>query len=159
MFYGIHKLISSNGKFNIMRYPICLLAFSLFLLQSSTQESFEDQLIGVWVQTDYENEVFTYTRAQSFSKRSPGIEFKTGGKLIKRQNVGWCGTPPISYGNIDGMWSRSADSSLSIEYEFWTGTANQKWEVVELNKSVLKVRISESLIEKPKTAKLNSDAY
>ena len=89
----------------------------------SQTENNQNELISVWVYSDYENEVIEYVKSKNFNKNESGIEFKKNGKLIKRQNIGWCGTPPITYDNYDGSWEFSSDSTLTIIYDYWGGAS------------------------------------
>lgn len=150
LIYGIHLDIPSLGKIHTMRYLIGLFTLSLLLLQSSTQDSFEEQLMGVWVQTGYADKIYTFERNHKFIRSKPGIEFKKGGKLLKRQNAGFCGTPPITYANNEGQWASTENGViLDIEYQFWGGKSITQWDVVELTEDVLKVKILAFETEKP----------
>ena len=98
------------------------------------------KLMAVWVFSDYEDEIIKYVKSESFKKDESGIEFKKNGKLTKRQNVGSCGTPPITYGNYKGSWKYTSDSTLTIKYNYWGGKSEQDWEIIELNSNSLKIR-------------------
>jgi hypothetical protein len=98
------------------------------------------RLIGVWVYSGSENGVVEYIKSDSFDRFKPGMEFKKNGVLIKRQNTGWCGTPPITYGDYGGMWKRTSDSTFKMRSEYWGGTTLENWRIVELNARVLKVK-------------------
>ncbi|HLP53579.1 MAG TPA: hypothetical protein VK151_01050 [Fluviicola sp.] len=107
----------------------------------STTEK-HDPLIGTWVYAEYDEqeEAMIYTKASSFEEDKPGIEFKASGKLVKRQNVGWCGTPPIDYGNNDGTWKQTSDSIITISYHYWGGTAEEDWQIVQVSDTKLMVK-------------------
>ena len=63
--------------------------------------------------------------------------------------MGWCGTPPISYGNYDGTWKIEDDSKLTITYEYWGGTMEEEWAISNLSTDKMKIsRIKHREIEK-----------
>ena len=101
-----------------------------------------DPMIGTWVYSDYDDAdgTISYEKVKSFKEDEPGIEFKASGKLIKRQNVGWCGTPPIQYGNNDGTWKQTSDSTITISYGYWGGTAEEDWQIVRVSDTKLTVK-------------------
>lgn len=129
-----------------MKIPLKLLSLVLLLIglaiysfQSAEDES--GDLLGVWIYTSYDNGVVELTRSSSLKHDEPGIEFKKDGKLKKRQNVGWCGTPPISYGNYGGTWKMTSDSTLTIYYNYWGGKSEEDWQVLRLEKNRLRVKV------------------
>ena len=93
-----------------------------------------------WVLESYEVETTVYSRQNSFDKDKPGICFLKGGKLLKRQNSGWCGTPPITYTNNEGTWELSGDSTIRIRYKFWGGTAEEEWQITSLDDKRLNIK-------------------
>jgi len=130
-----------------MKYAAFLLPLLLTSFQYS--DSIDIELLhGVWVETEYANETYTFNRAKAFHKKKPGIEFKKGGKLLKRQNAGWCGTPPITYTNNEGSWSIEPDATLRLSYQFWGGTINTTWQVQQLDRNTLEARVLEFKTEK-----------
>ena len=81
---------------------IIFLFISFSLLSSSTPKKVKKKMIGIWAYSDFKNAVYEYSKEKDLSFNKEGFQFKRNGKLIVRQNVGWCGTPPISYGNDKG---------------------------------------------------------
>jgi len=150
LFMELRRDRNLKGKLPLMRYLLCLLALSFFSFKSIDLGKAEDStILGVWVQTDYGDKIYSFEKSYKLDKNRPGIHFKVGGKLIKRQNVGWCGTPPISYGNNDGKWSLNGDGkTIDLQYAFWGGTSKAKWEIVELTESTLKARVLEFSTDK-----------
>jgi hypothetical protein len=112
-----------------------LILFSFLLgtiFFGSTSFRSTNNIEGLWVQESYQDGKHYMVRAKRFSKNKPGVKFLANGKLIKRQNVGWCGTPPITYGNFDGTWQWISDSLIHVSYEYWGGTAEYDWKVLKL---------------------------
>lgn len=107
---------------------------------SSVAMDIEKDIIGVWVYSNYENEAVQYEKADAFVEDRPGIAFKADGSLVKRQNIGWCGTPPITYGNDAGTWTKRSDSTITIKYTYWGGTMEEDWQIVSLEDGKLATR-------------------
>ena len=78
----------------------------------------------------------------SFSKR--GFQFKRNGKLIVRQNIGWCGTPPISYGNDKGTWKKIGKSKIRVQYDYWGGEIIEKWEIKDIDEESMSFKVLDS---------------
>ncbi|MES2555789.1 MAG: hypothetical protein V4604_06550 [Bacteroidota bacterium] len=113
-----------------------LIAFSSFTNAPKTN----DALIGTWIYSDSEDEAMSYKKVQSFKEDEGGIAFQSGGKLIKRQNVGWCGTPPIQYGNNDGTWKQTSDSTITISYAYWGGNVEEDWLIVQVSDKKMTIK-------------------
>lgn len=118
--------------------------FSLFLIGSiffgSTAFRSTNTIQGLWVFEKYEDEHRYWKKAKRFAKDKPGLKFLANGKLIKRQNVGWCGTPPITYGNYKGTWEWTSDSVIHVTYDYWGGKAERNWRVVKLSDHSLVIK-------------------
>lgn len=106
----------------------------------------KNELLGVWIESDYEGGNIIYTKAKSFNQNKPGVSFQQDGKLIKRQNVGFCGTPPITYGDSEGTWELTSDSTFTIKCENWRGKEEQDWLIVALSDEELIIKINDRKI-------------
>lgn len=120
-----------------------LLIFSIIFLTSCENDnelkSEEAELvIGHWVSPVYIDTLVQYTRAKALKEDDFGISFYIGNSLIERQNAGWCGTPPISYANYNGTWSKTGDI-IDISVDFWGGKANLLWKVVAVDAKTLTI--------------------
>jgi len=123
------------------------LTIGLFVLSFLITTSFDpkgtdtEKLIGVWVYSGYDKEqnIVIYERRSKFDDDEAGIEFRQNNKLIKRQNTGWCGTPPISYGNYDGKWEVLTDSTIHLQYDYWGGVAEEDWKFSEISDKYMKI--------------------
>jgi hypothetical protein len=125
-----------------MHYFILLL-FSIVLLTSCENDidlkSDEAELIiGHWISPVYTDTLVQYTRAEGLNDNDYGISFNPGNSLVERQNAGWCGTPPISFANYNGTWSKTGDI-IDITVDFWGGKANHKWKVIANDKKTLTI--------------------
>jgi len=132
-------------------FKIALYFGVILILSPSFKIKYKDlneEIIGVWVYKNYNDSSSEYKKKNSFDKNEPGIKFKRNGKLIKRQNVGWCGTPPITYDNFQGTWKITSDSTLTIRYKYWDGMAEEDLLIVELNNKKLIIESTDYRREK-----------
>lgn len=97
-----------------------------------------DPLIGSWINPAYIDTLWRYERADALKDDCPGITFKPDGLLIERKNAGWCGTPPITYANYNGTWTRN-DSLIRITVGYWGGEADYQWKVISVDDRYLTV--------------------
>jgi len=112
--------------------------FSMNSCENSTNLKSEDfdLLVGFWVSPIYSDTLISYTRAHSLKDDDYGIAIKPGNILTERQNAGWCGTPPISFANYEGTWSKN-ENTIDIVVDFWGGKAIHKWRIITLNENQL----------------------
>jgi len=101
-----------------------------------------DQLIGSWFNPQYNDSIVTYERSEGLVENEYGFSFKEDKTFIERKNAGWCGTPPISYADFDGTWSK-IDSIIEITVDYWGGTANYTWKIVSVDEATLKIILRE----------------
>ena len=121
--------------------PLILLLFVLISANQKQQTISKKQLIGIWLfeeNSSSENSA-SLLKSKKFREDEPGIQLKKNGKLVKRQNSGRCGTPPISYANYEGTWAMTGNSTLTVKYEFFDGTIEEDWKILETNKNRLKI--------------------
>lgn len=119
------------------------LLFSIVFLTSCENDidlkSDEAELIiGHWISPVYIDTLVQYTRAEGLNENDYGISFNPGNSLVERQNAGWCGTPPISFANYNGNWSKTGDV-IDITVDFWGGKANHKWKVIANDQKTLTI--------------------
>ncbi len=117
--------------------------FLLFTILSfnKSENTINQNLIGVWVYESHQDKKMKLKKRFKFKRNQFGVEFKKNGKLIRRQNVGWCGTPPITYGNVDGTWKANNDSLVTIKYEYWGGESEEDWKILYVDKKELKINL------------------
>lgn len=81
-------------------------------------------LVGVWVFEDETDDgAKVYTRAAALSGERSGYEFGLHGGL-KVRTAGWCGTPPLTWANLDGLWDEVDPGLLKIRHA-WRGAPRQ----------------------------------
>ncbi len=101
-----------------------------------------DKTIGCWVNPITVDTLWKYTRAKSLKDNDYGFIFYSDQRFVERKNAGWCGTPPISYADFDGTWSKK-DSVIDITVKFWGGLADYQWKVISVddnNLAILKLK-------------------
>ena len=114
-------------------------------LLSGCSEKYDPQnpIEGVWVLDKGESVgndiIYEFHRANKFEQDRPGYAFKANGLLISHQNSGWCGTPPVSYMETQGSWSKS-NNKITLNGIFWGGTFTTEFEINQLNRSQLQVK-------------------
>jgi len=127
-----------------MKTLIVALIFTLAFMScqklTDTLETGNPELTGTWIDPQYTDTVVTYTRAGDLVENHYGIKFKTGNKLIERQNSGWCGTPPIVTADYEGTWMW-IDSNVNIKVGYWGGTADLTWKVIQLTDQKLVISV------------------
>jgi len=122
---------------------IYILLFSLYCLSSceynnDLKSENAELIIGNWISPFYIDTIVQYTRAEKLKDDDFGISFNPENTLVERQNAGWCGTPPISFANYNGTWSKTGDI-IDITVDFWGGKANRKWKVIAINSKTLTI--------------------
>ena len=123
------------------------LVFSLlfvgFLSGCSKKYDPENPIQGTWVldkgETVGDDVIYNFHRASQFDKDKSGYAFKANGLLVSRQNTGWCGTPPVSYVETQGAWSKTGDK-IMLDGIYWGGKFKLEFEINQLNRNQLEVK-------------------
>jgi len=102
-------------------------------LTHTVDSDLNQQMTGIWVLAEHGNTNMTFKRVKRFTKNTGGYQFLEDGKLVRRQNAGWCGTPPISYSNYDGNWSVEDNGNIHLSYDFWGGTTLEEWKIESID--------------------------
>ena len=93
-------------------------------------------LVGTWIDQNYVDTLYTYSRASHIPDDTFGWTFNKDGTLMQRANAGFCGTPPITYADYQGDWTAN-DSIVDINIEFWGGASIIKWKIIEITETKL----------------------
>ncbi|WP_405563707.1 hypothetical protein [Polaribacter sp. Asnod6-C07] len=131
---------------------IVILVFAAFFFSCENNMNDEEiaidpdnLLIGNWVEPFYENETTTFKRSSILPDEGYGIAFKKTGDFIERTS-GWCGTPPLTYFNVDGTFTIANDliSISTASYPSFFG-----WKIIEITETnlVVKRELTEQEIE------------
>jgi hypothetical protein len=98
-------------------------------------------LMGIWVENDYNNGRIIYSKQNSFDVSKSGIEFRLGGKIVRRMSIGFCGTPPLTYKNFNGKWKLESDSTILINYKYSDNQIER-----EINYKINVISLSDNLM-------------
>ncbi len=124
-----------------MRYIILLIGITILVsCDVCSHPEVENYLYKTWVKYDDNfSDPNTFRSAAKLDDNRYGFTIEPDGIFIERKNIGWCGTPPISYGNFDGNWKYVSDDTLEIIVDFWGGADTFKIEILSVNGSELKI--------------------
>ncbi|VBB48619.1 conserved hypothetical protein [uncultured Paludibacter sp.] len=118
--------------------PFILLVFTA-IISCGNQDEVNLSVVSVWVNPQYNDSIITFKRSTQLPEKDYGIDIKTNGVLKERKIIGWCGTPPVAYGDYDGTWIME-DSVLYIKAFFWGGEETKEWKIISINEKTLKVK-------------------
>jgi hypothetical protein len=95
-----------------------------------------NKLIGHWINPTYNDLELKLTRASSLKKDAYGISFLTENQCVERSS-GWCGTPPLTFFDYQGTWTRN-DNLITITIDSGiNGLEDLKWQIKTLNDTYL----------------------
>jgi len=97
-------------------------------------------IVGTWVEDSLLGDVKTLYRAGDLDPDQYGFVIGEDGSYVERKNVGWCGTPPITYSNFEGSWTALSDSLLSITVGYWGGTMTYQLRILTVDDQYLEIR-------------------
>ena len=94
------------------------------------------KLIGHWINPIYTGSELQLTRASSLKSDGYGLSFLEKTQCVERTS-GWCGTPPLTFTDFKGTWTRN-DLNLIITIDNGlNGTQNIKWVIKTLDDKTL----------------------
>lgn len=132
-----------------MNLKNCLLVFFVAFLCSCENNEINidtnNLLLGFWATPTYEGETTTFKRVNSLPKDAYGISFTKNGDFIEHTS-GWCGTPPLSFFNVEGSYQLE-NGLIYISTQSYP--SNYSWRIVSLTEDelVVKIELSEQEIE------------
>lgn len=95
-----------------------------------------NKLIGHWINPVYTDSEIKLTRASSLKSDGYGLSFLEKTQCVERSS-GWCGTPPLSFMDFQGTWTRT-DSVLIMTIDNGiNGMQNIKWTIKTLDDKTL----------------------
>ena len=107
----------------------------------------EEMIIGNWSEMQSHDTIHTLKKFNSLPDDDYAIAFMQSGQLKENKNSGWCGTPPVSYSEIDGSWEIQDDSTVFIESSYWGGDLTMTWRIIDIDNTELSYYILESYYE------------
>ncbi len=126
-----------------LTYKIGMLALLLSVWGCQQEEEFkileDNMIVGNWVNPQMVSDtLWQYDRATALVPSDYCFSFQSDLKFVERKNSGWCGTPPVAYGDFEGTWSQN-DSTLNINVGFWGGDVDYKWKIISLDENKLTI--------------------
>ena len=129
-----------------MKLFIFLLSFTMivsFSCDSSSdpqrQQFKVDVPYGTWVYSGNEDSLLVYYSASEFEEDNPGIAFENDNVYIER-TAGWCGTPPLTFSNVECKWEVFDNNTLKITCSNWMDeNYGRLMEIVHFNNTELKI--------------------
>lgn len=129
-----------EGRITMTRISIGMLMGLTLILAACTSTSEPDPgtelsgtLAGVWIFAEETADgAQVFTRAAALTGERTGFEFCEHGGL-KVRTAGWCGTPPLTWSNLDGLWEKTAEGLLDIRHA-WRGAPREyQLEIISLS--------------------------
>lgn len=116
-----------------MKSLLALLASLLLILTAckkapDAEPDPENMHIGFWTNPIIIDSVWTYTRVNSLPDNDYGFAIVRNGLFVERKNAGFCGTPPITYAEYEGSWTKSGNI-LTISTKYWGGSEQYIWKI------------------------------
>jgi len=99
-----------------------------------------NKMLGVWSNQIVNDSTVVYERVETFPENNYGIAFKPQHVFRERKNSEWCGTPPISYADYEGNWTKDG-SIVNVTSGYWGGTVEYLWEIVSVDDEYLTIRL------------------
>jgi hypothetical protein len=125
--------MKTRGSLALLTGMILLLAACTCTSEPDPGLTLSGSLVGVWVfegETDEGAKI--YSRAPALSGDRDGFEFGEHGGL-KVRAAGWCGTPQISWANLEGIWDQVDGRVLEIRHA-WRGAPREyQLEIISLS--------------------------
>jgi len=135
---NIIRLKNIKGKLKLLY--ICIITTVLLSCQKSDEIEIDSEnlLLGVWTNQVYNSNTNTTTfeRVEQLPNEKYGISFHENGTYINRSS-GWCGTPPLTFFNIEGTFVLKKDI-IKVSIQDFSG--DFQWKIIELNESKLIVK-------------------
>jgi hypothetical protein len=95
-----------------------------------------NKLIGHWINPVYSGSELQLTRANSLKNDEYGLSFLEKTQCVERSS-GWCGTPPITFFDFKGTWTRTDSVLIMTIDNGLSGMQNIKWLIKTLDNNTL----------------------
>ena len=102
-----------------------------------------ETLYGTWQSVSVNSGTRSLRRVTELENQY-GFVIRPNGGFVERKNVGFCGTPPISYGDFQGTWNLIEDSKLAISVDFWGGRTEYIMKVKLVKSDLLEIEVMPS---------------
>ncbi len=125
--------MKTRGSLALLTGMVLLLAACTSTSEPTPGPNLPAALVGVWVwEGESDDGVKVYMRAAALAGDRSGYEFGEHGGLLVR-TAGWCGTPPLNWSNLEGLWDQIDDRRLEIHHA-WRGEPREyQLEIISLS--------------------------
>lgn len=110
--------------------------YTLLEIVSKIAKTSDNLLIGNWSEPIYDGEQITFTRTAALPREQYGISFNDGNVYLESTS-GWCGTPPLSFFNIEGTYQLK-NTLITISKN--NHTTDYAWRIVNITETTLIVK-------------------
>lgn len=135
---NIFRLKRITGKLKLLH--LCIIVAVIISCQKNDDIKIDSEnlLLGVWTNSTYDSNTNTTTfeRVGELPDEEYGVSFQEDGTYINRSS-GWCGTPPLTFFNIEGTFILDKDI-VKVNIQDFPG--NFQWKIVEVDESKLVVK-------------------
>ncbi len=99
--------------------------------------------MGTWIHDGFDetNKSFIYIKAAKLSKDRKGWIFKPNGDMIDRDNIGFCGTPPITYTDYESQWKKISNTKIEVDGKSWEGNKKYSFDIISITLDRLIVKL------------------
>lgn len=130
-----------NATAGVLLCLVVALCFSS--CRSSDPAATQDPSIsGAWglQSVDDESGTRVYTRLEALTGDRDGYCFGPAGLLLIR-DAGWCGTPPLSFSNHEGSWTRESEFVLVLSDQGWDAIRSCRLTILSLGEAELRCTV------------------
>ncbi|MBK9718224.1 MAG: hypothetical protein IPO85_12060 [Saprospiraceae bacterium] len=125
---------------NILALILTIILVSACEKNSDPSVIAPEKLVGSWINSSWSESNISFEKANGLKYQDYGFAFYSNHLFVERKNSGWCGTPPISYGNYVGTWIKKG-SIINITVDYWGGIAEYQWELVSVDQNTLTIHV------------------
>ena len=97
--------------------------------------------IGYWEETGRTDSTTLFKRTADLADDKYAFGIFTDGTFIENKNAGFCGTPPITYAQYDGVWLETSDDTLFVNTSYWGGEMDFNLIIKSVSYSKLEVKM------------------
>ena len=135
-----------------------ILFFSCEINEEPTIDA-DNLLLGNWTNATYnfDEESTTFSRVANMPEEKYAISLKADNSFLERTS-GWCGTPPLSFFNVDGSFSLQ-ENIITINVNSYP--SSYSWRIIKLTDTelVVKRELTAQEIDHQKLMKLYDEIF
>lgn len=101
-------------------------------------------IIGNWSNAVYTDSTILFTKSVLWPENEYAVSFQANNRVVERKNIGFCGTPPITYGDFEGNWLlifEGNSTTIEIQTTNYAGPVFYKWKILSISEQHLEIKI------------------